>query len=108
MILGSALDIVTHCGVPRFYFTDLPLGNPCGKPYEASLQRENVNAALDLLETATGPRALDRSAHCWGDHAWRAKYLEVRRQDRAALRAQGDARRAERAALRASGHVRKE
>ena len=108
VILGSALDIVTHCGVPRFYFTDLPLGNPCGKPYDKDMQREHVAAALGMFESAKQPRALQRSAHVWGDHAWRAKYLEVRDQDRAELRAKGEARRAERAALRASGHVRKE
>jgi D-proline reductase (dithiol) PrdB len=28
VIVGSALDVVEHCGVPRFYFTDFPLGNP--------------------------------------------------------------------------------
>ena len=108
VILGSALDIVTHCGVPRFYFTDFPLGNPCGKPYAAELQRVNVEAALAMFEYAQEPRTLFRSPQSWGDDAWRAKYLEVRPEDLPRLRAQGEARRAERAALRAAGRVRKE
>ena len=34
VIIGSALDVVEHCGVPRFLFTDFPLGNPCGHPWQ--------------------------------------------------------------------------
>ena len=40
VIVGSALDVVEHCGVPRFYFTDFPLGNPCGHPWQPQMQRE--------------------------------------------------------------------
>ena len=42
VIIGSALDVVEHCGVPRFYFTDFPLGNPCGHPWQPDMQREIV------------------------------------------------------------------
>ena len=108
VILGSAHDIVTYCGVPRFYFTDLPLGNPCGKPWDEAMQREIVGGALALLEHAPGPRTVEQADCRWGDDGWRDKYLEVRDEDRAALRASGEARRAERAALRAEGKVRKE
>ena len=30
VIVGSARDVVEECGVPRFVFSDFPLGNPCG------------------------------------------------------------------------------
>ena len=33
VILGSGKDIVEYCGVPRFLFSDFPLGNPCGVPW---------------------------------------------------------------------------
>ncbi len=39
VFIGSALDIVEECGVPRFFFVDLPLGNPCGKPWDVSMQQ---------------------------------------------------------------------
>jgi D-proline reductase (dithiol) PrdB len=56
VIIGSALDVVEHCGVPRFYFTDFPLGNPCGHPWQPDMQREIVRQALTLFETAKTPR----------------------------------------------------
>ena len=40
VIIGSALDIVEHCGVPRFLFTDFPLGNPCGHPWRRDMQKK--------------------------------------------------------------------
>ena len=108
VILGSAIDIVTLCGVPRFLFTDFPLGNPCGKPWDADMQRDILRRALDLFETAEGPRTHRNVPFSWGSDEWRQRYLEVRPEDRAALRAKGDERRAERARLRELGQVRKE
>jgi hypothetical protein len=94
VILGSALDIVEHCGVPRFLFTDLPLGNPCGVPYDRDMQRAIVGSAVDLFETATGPRTTARTPYRFSeDEKWRENYLEVRDEDRARLAAAGAARR---------------
>lgn len=31
---GCARDIVERCGVPRFVFSDFPLVNPTGRPYD--------------------------------------------------------------------------
>ena len=56
VVIGAARDIVEHCGVARFVFTDFPLGSPCGEPYNVTQQRELFQKALDLLETAKGPR----------------------------------------------------
>jgi len=36
VVIGSARDIVEECGVARFVFSDFPLGNPCGKPYDVA------------------------------------------------------------------------
>ena len=52
VIIGSALDIVEHCGVPRFVFTDLPLGNPVGHPWNRDMQRDVVRLALRTLDEA--------------------------------------------------------
>ena len=109
IILGSARDIVEHCGVPRFLFTDFPLGNPCGKPFDLAMQRSIVSHCFDVLEDAGGPGSTVVSPIEWdGDQSWRDRYLEVRDEDRAKLRLRGEERKAERKALRAAGRVRPE
>jgi D-proline reductase (dithiol) PrdB len=55
VVIGSARDIVEECGVPRFLFTDFPLGNPCGRPGDEEMQRAILGLALDLLEKAWCP-----------------------------------------------------
>lgn len=77
VILGSARDVVEHCGVPRV-FTDFPLGNPCGKPYDPEMQGRIVGMALDLLESARAPRTTVQSPFVWShDHSWRDTYMRV-------------------------------
>lgn len=77
VVIGSARDIVEQCGVARFLFTDFPLGNPCGKPYDVPMQRAFVGMALDLLESARYPRTTVQTPFQWGDHEWRATYMQV-------------------------------
>jgi hypothetical protein len=97
VVLGSARDIVEHCGVARFYFSDFPLGNPCGHPWNPAMQSTTVAAALRLIESAPGPRTTVRSAFEWmPDPDWRPRYNRVRPEDREKLLAIGDARRAAR------------
>ena len=109
IILGSARDIVEHCGVHRFLFTDFPLGNPCGKPFDLAMQRSIVSHCFDVLEDASGPGSTVVSPIEWDDdQSWRDRYLEVREEDRAKLRLRGVERKAERKALSAAGRVRPE
>lgn len=97
VIIGSAKDIVEHCGVPRFVYSDFPLGNPCGHPWQRDMQAETVTLALRLLDTATAPRAFVRSPFGWhGDPDWRDRYNRVRPEDRERLLAIGDERRRKR------------
>jgi hypothetical protein len=78
VVLGSARDIVEHCGVPRFVFTDFPLGNPCGKPYDAAMQRSIVGLGLDLLERAFVPRTTVQTPFVWSaDQSWRDDYMRI-------------------------------
>ena len=101
VILGSAIDIVEHCGAPRFLFTDFPLGNPCGRPYDSAMQRSIVEAGIDLLESAPGPGTVVRTSYRWSDdESWRQRYMEVRPENRDELAAKGEARRAQRAQVR--------
>jgi len=94
VIVGSARDVVEHCGVARFHFTDFPLGNPCGHPWRADMQREVVATALGLLETATGPRTTVVSRFVWkNDPGWRERYGRVDPAERDRLIALGEERR---------------
>jgi hypothetical protein len=110
VIIGSALDVVEHCGVPRFYFTDFPLGNPCGHPWAPDMQREIVRQALDLFATAKMPRTTVRAPFAWKENGsiWRARYGRVDPKDRERLLKLGDERRARQARAKqavASGTV---
>ena len=71
------------------------------------MQEDIVGRALHLFETATGPNTSSRSPYEWDTQSWRRKYMEIRPEDREALRAAGEARRADRQSLRDSGRVRK-
>ncbi len=95
VMIGSALDIVEHCGTPRFVFSDFPLGNPCGHPWNPDMQTRTVEIALRLLQSATAPRTTVRSPFAWKpDPGWRERYNRVRPEDRERLLALGDSRRA--------------
>ncbi len=77
VVIGSARDIVEQCGVPRFLFTDFPLGNPCGAPYNVEMQRTILGMALDLLECARFPRTTIQTPFSWPDDAWRSGYMRI-------------------------------
>jgi hypothetical protein len=74
VLFGCARDIVEHCGVPRFVFSDFPLGNPTGKPYDIDMQREVLSLGLDLLVNATTPGTTVVTPYEWSaDHSWKDK-----------------------------------
>ena len=98
VMIGSALDIVEHCGVPRFLFVDFPLGNPCGKPWDEAMQARIVAQGMSLFETARAPMTTARSTEEWGSHSWRERYLQITDANRAELASKGEALRARRAA----------
>jgi hypothetical protein len=110
VILGSSLDVVEHCGVPRFLFTDFPLGNPCGHPWRPDMQKAIVSQALELLETASRPRMTVRAAYSWkeDDPEWRARYGRVDPAERERLLALGKERRRQRAERAAATKTRNE
>lgn len=108
VVIGSARDIVEQCGVPRFLFNDLPLGNPIGKPYDRAMQRETVAMALDLLERAWAPRTTVQTPFAWDHDAWRVNYMRVDESNREALRLAGEQRRAEKQLRKETGKVRAE
>ena len=95
VIIGSALDVVEHCGVPRFLFTDFPLGNPCGLPWDRDMQKAIVRQALGLFDSAPGPRTTVKAPFRWKDDdpGWRARYGRVDPSERERLLVLGEERR---------------
>ena len=80
VVMGAAKDIVEHCGVPRFCFSDFPLGNSAGKPFDPASQAATLELALRVLEAAPGPRTTVQSAQRWADDAsWKLDYANVER-----------------------------
>ena len=101
VVMGSARDIVEECGVARFVFTDFPLGNPCGKPWNREMQRSIVGIALDLLERAWMPRTTIQTPFHWEDDLWRDAFLRVDDDNREALARAGEERRRRQAEAKA-------
>ncbi|MEM8862819.1 MAG: hypothetical protein AAF902_19935 [Chloroflexota bacterium] len=80
VVIGSARDITEQCGVARFLFTDFPLGNPCGKPNDVTMQAAILEIALALLEQAAFPRTTVQAPFAWSadsDTGWRESYMKI-------------------------------
>jgi len=80
VVMGSAKDIVEHCGVPRFLFSDFPLGNSAGRPHDKESQAFTLELALRLLESAPAARTTVHSPLRWSDNAdWKLDYSNPER-----------------------------
>ena len=78
--MGCAKDIVEHVGVPRFLFSDFPLGNAAGRPKDVASQAFTTELALKLLESAPGPRTTVQSPLRWSDDpGWKLDYSNIAR-----------------------------
>jgi D-proline reductase (dithiol) PrdB len=89
VVMGCARDIVEHAAVPRFLFSDFPLGNSAGRPHDAPSQAFTLELALRVLETAPSAQTTVQSPLRWSsDASWKRDYNNV-----AALSAEELARR---------------
>ena len=96
VVVGSARDIVEECGVARFLFTDFPLGNPFGRPWDKEMQRSIMDMALDLLQSAWQPRTTVQAPFIWSeDETWRKVFMQVSEEQREAYKKAGEIRRAQ-------------
>ena len=78
VIMGCAKDIVEHCGVPRFLFSDFPLGNSAGRPFDVESQAATLELALRVLETAPAARTTVQSPQRWRDDAsWKLDFYDL-------------------------------
>lgn len=94
VIMGCARDIVEHVGVPRFVFSDFPLGNAAGRPGDRASQDLVMAIALEVLEEASTPRTTRQTPFTWSDtSAWKDDYCNIAKltpQEIAARRAAFD------------------
>ena len=80
IVMGCAKDIVEHCGVPRFLFSDFPLGNAAGRPKDPASQAFTLELALRVLETAPVARTTVQSPLRWSaDPSWKLDYSNIDR-----------------------------
>ena len=78
VVMGCAKDIVEHAAVPRFLFSDFPLGNSAGKPHDSESQALTLELALGLLERASGARTTMQSPLRWSEDAsWKLDYNNI-------------------------------
>lgn len=96
--MGCARDIVESAGVPRFYWSDFPLGHSAGKPHDEVSQAATVRGALALFDSATNPNTTVVSPQRWADDdAWKADFMStdaLSPEQIAKLKAQHEATRA--------------
>jgi D-proline reductase (dithiol) PrdB len=80
IVMGCAKDIVEYVGVPRFLFSDFPLGNPAGRPNDPDSQAVTLELAFRVLETAPGPRTTVQSSLRWSDNPdWKLDFSNIAR-----------------------------
>jgi len=78
VIMGCAKDIVEHCGVPRFLFSDFPLGNSAGRPFDVPSQQQTLELALRVLEAAPAARTTVSSPLRWApDAGWKRDFNDL-------------------------------
>ena len=104
VVMGCAKDIVERVGVPRFVFSDFPLGNAAGRPHDVASQDATLALALALLDAAPAARTTVQSSLRWSDSAdWKLDYCNIARltpEEIAQRRAAFDTGKAQAKALR--------
>jgi D-proline reductase (dithiol) PrdB len=80
VVMGCAKDIVEFVGVPRFLFSDFPLGNAAGRPKDPQSQAFTLELALRILESAPAARTTVQSPLRWSaDSSWKLDYSNIER-----------------------------
>ena len=75
VVMGAAKDIVEWACVPRFLFSDFPLGNSAGRPHDPDSHALTLELALRVLESAPAARTTVQSPLRWRDDAaWKLDF----------------------------------
>jgi hypothetical protein len=78
VVMGCAKDIVEYVGVPRFLFSDFPLGNAAGRPHDRASQTFTLGLALRVLAGAPAARTTVQSSLKWSDSPdWKLDYCNI-------------------------------
>ena len=78
VVMGCAKDVVEYCGVPRFLFSDFPLGNAAGRPSDRESQRITLELAIAVLASAPAARTTVQSPLRWSEDAsWKLDYSNI-------------------------------
>ena len=80
VIMGCARDIVESARVPRFFWSNFPLGNSAGKPDDVESQTKTLREALALIDTATEAGVTRVSDQQWSDEDdWQLDFMNIDR-----------------------------
>jgi D-proline reductase (dithiol) PrdB len=91
LVMGCAKDIVEYCGVPRFLFSDFPLGNAAGRPKDLQSQASTLELALRVLEAAPAARTTVQSPMRWSAApSWKLDYSNIARLSAEEIRRRRD------------------
>jgi len=78
VVMGCARDIVEHVGVPRFWWSDFPLGHSAGKPHDPSSQAATLAGALQLFTSSQRPTTTVESLQIGSDDDdWKQDFMNV-------------------------------
>jgi hypothetical protein len=86
VVMGCARDIVEHAFVPRFYWSDFPLGHSAGKPADERSQRATLMGALELFEAAKRGGVTVENPQRWADNDdWQQDFMDLSKLSEAQL-----------------------
>lgn len=76
--MGCAKDIVENVGVPRFWFSDFPLGHSAGKPHDRLSQADTLSCALRMFDDCTAAGTTRISPQVWAnDDGWKNDFMDT-------------------------------
>lgn len=80
LVMGCAKDAIEICCVPRFLFSNFPLGNATGRPADSASRDATLELAFRVLDAAPAPRTTLYSPLRWtGDASWKLDYCNIER-----------------------------
>ena len=78
VVMGCARDIVESALVPRFWWSDFPLGHSAGKPNDSASQAATLAGALQLFTSARVAGTTVASTQAWSDDdGWKQDFMDV-------------------------------